>query len=506
MNYKVIQLKTIMNPEAYLGGLSFVESERDIPFRIKRIYCIFKARQGAHRGFHAHKKNIQLLFCPCGDIEIILNDTLSTVKIDLDTPCKGLVLFPGVWREMIWKRDDSVLFVAASEYYDPDDYIRNFEEYREYMRKLLKGGGVMKIPFVTFLPMERELHDELSDAFARVLASSWYVRGTEGEAFERDFASYCGVKYCAGTGNGLDALTLSLKALDIGRGDEVIVPSNTYIATALAVIYAGARPVFVEPDILTCNINPSLIEDSLSEHTKAIIPVHLYGQMCQMNPIMNIARRYNLKVIEDCAQSHGALYCGKRAGSFGDMAGFSFYPGKNLGALGDAGAVVCNNKELADKVKAIANYGSDCKYHHIYKGCNSRLDELQAAFLSVKLAHLDRWNSERRRIASRYLTEIKNPKVTLPLVSEDCVHVWHIFALRCSERNNLEEHLKDLGVGTLKHYPTPMHLQECFKDMGYHEGDFPLAEEISRTELSLPMYYGMTDEEISYVIGIVNSF
>ena len=364
----------------------------------------------------------------------------------------------------------------------------------------------MKIPFVSFLPMERELDKELRAAFDRVFASSWYIEGKEDEAFEKAFAEYCGTKYCIGVGNGLDALVMILKAMEIGEGDEVIVPSNTYIATALAVTYAGATPVFVEPDIRTFNIDPAKIEAAITAKTKAIMPVHLYGQPCDMDPVMAIAKKYSLKVIEDCAQAHGAAYKGKKISTFGDAAGFSFYPGKNLGALGDAGAVVTNDEALAQKVRALGNYGSDYKYHHIYKGNNSRLDELQAAFLSAKLPILDRMNAERRRIAGRYLSEINNPKITLPYVPDYAEPVWHIFGIRCDERERLEEHLKKAEIMTNKHYPIPMHLQECYKDLGFNEGDYPIAEEISRTELSIPMYYGMTDEEISYVIDALNSF
>ena len=364
----------------------------------------------------------------------------------------------------------------------------------------------MNIPFVSFRPMERELNDELRAAFDRVLKRSWYIGGEEDARFESAFAEYCGTRYCVGTGNGLDALMLALKALNIGPGDEVIVPSNTYIATALAVNYVGAKPVFVEPDIRTYNINPALIEAAITDQTAAIMPVHLYGQPCDMDPIMEIASRYGLYVVEDCAQAHGALYKGRRVGTFGDAAGFSFYPGKNLGALGDGGAVVTNNPELADKVRALGNYGSDYKYHHIYQGHNSRLDEIQAALLLAKLPHLDRMNAERRIIAERYAEGIKNPGLILPAVAADCVHVWHIYAIRCAERDRLERYLNDKGIGTNKHYPTPMHLQRCYRELGYQKGDFPLAEEISATELSLPMYYGMTEEEIQYVIDALNGF
>lgn len=364
----------------------------------------------------------------------------------------------------------------------------------------------MKIPFVSFLPMEKELNEDLHAAFERVLKSSWYIMGKEDIAFERAFAQYCNVEYCIGCGNGLDALMLPFKAWGIGKGDEVIVPSNTYIASALAVTYVGATPIFVEPDIRTFNIDPTKIEEKITDNTKAIMAVHLYGQPCDMDPIMEIAKKYNLYIIEDCAQAHGATYKGKVIGSFGNAAGFSFYPGKNLGALGDAGATVTNDKQLADKIRALGNYGSDYKYHHIYKGNNSRLDEMQAAFLSAKLPHLNRMNIERRRIANRYLNEINNPLITLPFVLEGTEPVWHVFSILCERRDELQKYLEDYGIGTNKHYPIPMHMQECYKDLGIKEGSLPICEQISSQQLSIPMYYGMTDEEIKYVIDCINNF
>ena len=364
----------------------------------------------------------------------------------------------------------------------------------------------MNIPFVSFLPMEKELKNDIKEAFERVFDRSWYIGGVEDEAFEKAFATYCGTSYCVGVGNGLDALMLILKALGIGENDEVIVPSNTYIATALAVTYVGATPVFVEPDIRTFNIDPSKIEGAITDKTKAIMPVHLYGQPCDMYPIMDIAKKHGLYVVEDSAQAHGAVYKGKKVGAFGDAAGFSFYPGKNLGALGDAGAVVTNNKELAEKVRALGNYGSDYKYHHIYKGNNSRLDEMQAAFLLAKLPYLEKMNEERRHIAKMYSDGIKNPRITLPYVIDECVPVWHIYGIRCKERDDLEKYLNEKGIGTNKHYPIPIHLQGCYKDLNIKKGVLPVAEEISATELSLPMFYGMKDEEIDYIIDAINCF
>lgn len=364
----------------------------------------------------------------------------------------------------------------------------------------------MNIPFVSFEAMHNEVRDEMLASFQRVYNNNWFIQGKELEKFEEEFAAYCGAKYCVGCGNGLDALYLPLKAYGIGAGDEVIVPSNTFIATALAVSYTGATPVFVEPEMETYTINPALVEERITEKTKAIMAVHLYGMPAKMDELRVIADKYNLKLIEDAAQAHGAEYKGKRVGSLGDCAGFSFYPGKNLGALGDAGAFVTNDKELAEKVRALGNYGSDYKYHHIYMGNNSRLDEMQAAFLRVKLQELDRWNAARVEIANKYLAGIKNPEVVLPSVMDDATHVYHIFAIRTKRRTELEKFLSERGIGTNKHYPIPMHMQGAYADLNIPQGALPLAEEISETQLSLPLYYGMTDEEINYVIDAINEW
>lgn len=364
----------------------------------------------------------------------------------------------------------------------------------------------MRIPFASFEEMHKEIQTQVTEKFAEVYGKNWFIQGSEVEAFEKEFAQYCGAKYCIGCGNGLDALFLILKAYGICEGDEVIVPSNTFIATALAVSYTGAVPVFVEPDLDTYTIDAGKIEEKITDKTKAIMAVHLYGQPADMDAVLEIARAHHLKVIEDSAQAHGATYRGMRVGALGDAAGFSFYPGKNLGALGDAGAVVTNDEELAKKVRMLGNYGSDYKYHHVYQGNNSRLDELQAAFLRIKLRELDRWNGRRTQIAERYLKEIKNPGVILPTVAGDCTHVYHIFAIRCNRRDELEHYLEGKGIGTNKHYPIPMHLQEAYKGLHIPKGALPLAEQISETQLSLPMYYGMSDEEVSYVINAINEW
>lgn len=363
------------------------------------------------------------------------------------------------------------------------------------------------VPFVNLAPMHDELRDALDQAYHNVMAGSYFIRGEECAAFEEEFAAYCEAQYCVGVANGLDALRLLLMAMEIGEGDEVIVPSNTYIATALAVSCVGAKPVFAEPVLETYTMDPARVEALITDRTKAMIPVHLQGRPADMDPILELARKYRLKVIEDVAQAHGALYKGKKVGTFGDAAAFSFYPGKNLGALGDGGAVVTNHKALADKVRAIGNYGSDYKYHHIYQGLNSRLDEMQSAFLRVKLTALDKWNAARVAIADKYFAGITNDKIILPMKPDaDFGHVYHVFVVRCEQRDALERHLAKHGVETVKHYPIPMHLQECYADLGYKRGDFPIAEEISDTVLSLPMYYGMTEEQVQYVIDVINQF
>lgn len=364
----------------------------------------------------------------------------------------------------------------------------------------------MKVPFVSFLPMEQELRQELQNAFLRVLDNSWYIQGKENQSFEKKFADYCGVSFCVGVGNGLDALKLILKALEIGPGDEVIVPDNSFIATALAVSYVGAIPIFADPDIMTYNMDPDSLEKYITNKTKAIIPVHLYGRPCQMDSILAIAKKHDIFVVEDCAQAHGARYKGKRTGSFGVASAFSFYPGKNLGALGDAGAVVTNDENLAKKIRALGNYGSDYKYHHVYMGENSRLDEMQAAFLNAKIPILDKMNQERRRIAKRYCDEIRNPYIILPKEDSDCESVWHVYGIRSEQRDELELFLNRNEILTNKHYPTPIHLQECYKNLGYKNGDFPNSEKLSLTELSIPIYYGMSEEQISYVIDVINMF
>jgi len=366
---------------------------------------------------------------------------------------------------------------------------------------------VVKVPFLDLRYTYTALREELDDAYRRVMESGWYILGEEVEAFEAEFAEYCGVKYCVGVGNGLEALHLILRAYGIGAGDEVIVPANTYIATWLAVTYAGATPVPVEPDERTYNIDPDRIEEAITPRTKAILPVHLYGQPADMDPILGIAQKHSLKVIEDAAQAHGAVYKGRRVGGLGDAAGWSFYPSKNLGAFGDAGAVTTNDPELADRVRVLRNYGSRVKYYNEVKGFNSRLESLHAAFLRVKLRYLDAWNQQRKTLASHYLSGLADvPSLILPYVPAWADPVWHVLVVRHPQRDALQKHLKEAGIGTLIHYPVPPHLQGAYEEMSLPQGSFPITEAIHREVLSLPVGPHLSTDEIDQVIEVIHPF
>jgi dTDP-4-amino-4,6-dideoxygalactose transaminase len=378
----------------------------------------------------------------------------------------------------------------------------------------------MTVPFLDLGAAYRELQSEIDSAVARVLASGWYIGGPEVDAFEADYAQYCGVAQAIGVANGLDALQLALRAMDVEPGDEVIVPSNTYIATWLAVSQCGATPVPVEPDARTCNVDAALIEAAITPRTKVILPVHLYGQPADLDPILAIARKHGLKVLEDGAQAHGARYKGKRLGAHGDAVAWSFYPGKNLGAMGDGGAVTTNDAQLADRIRVLRNYGSRVKYVNEVHGTNSRLDPLQAAILRVKLAHLDEWNARRKAIAARYTAELTSviafsaviasearqsmPPLILPHVPDWADPVWHLYVLQHPERDALQSQLDAAGIGTLIHYPIPPHLQQAYAAAGYVQGQFPKAEQMANHCLSLPMGPHLTDVQAGEVISVVN--
>jgi dTDP-4-amino-4,6-dideoxygalactose transaminase len=364
----------------------------------------------------------------------------------------------------------------------------------------------MNVPFLNLKDAYIELKDELDAAYQRVMESGWYILGREVEVFEAEFAAFCGVRHCIGVGNGLEALHLILRAMNIGPGDEVIVPSNTYIATWLAVSYAGAVPVPVEPDERTYNIDPGRIKAAITLRTKAIIAVHLYGQPADMDPVNVIAWKHGLSVIEDAAQAHGARYRGKRTGSLGHAAGFSFYPAKNLGAAGDAGAVTTDDDKLAERVKLLRNYGSGVKYQNTCKGFNSRLDELQAAVLQVKLKALDEWNVRRRGLAKSYIEGLCDTGLTLPNAPEWLEPSLHLFVVSHAERDELQQHLEKEGVGTMIHYPVPPHMQEAYRDLGIRKGSLPISEQMAGKVLSLPMGPHLSDEQLLKTISVAREF
>jgi dTDP-4-amino-4,6-dideoxygalactose transaminase len=356
------------------------------------------------------------------------------------------------------------------------------------------------IPFLNFEPMHKLIRSEIMQSFQDVYDANWFVMGKKLEAFEKEYAAFNDTKFSIGVSNGLDALHLALKALNVTKGDEVIVPSNTYIATALAASYVGATPVFVEPDPNTYNINPANIEAAITSKTKVIMPVHLYGQACDMDAIMTIAKKHNLFVVEDNAQAHGATFNGKITGSFGNANGTSFYPGKNLGALGDAGAVTTNDETIAKKIAMLRNYGSEKKYHNEEIGFNMRLDEVQAGFLSVKLKHLNEWTKQRKEIAKQYNEALKNVSdLVLPSVHANATHVYHLYVIKTKNRDGLQKHLSENGIGTLIHYPIPPHLQKAYQSLGFKKGSFPIAEELADNCLSLPIWPGMTLDQVNTV-------
>ena len=365
----------------------------------------------------------------------------------------------------------------------------------------------MNIPFLSFEPQHAPLRDAMTAAFSRVYDSYWYVLGEEVKQFEREYAAFNQVAHTVGVANGLDALVLALRVLGVGPGDEVIVPSNTYIATWLAVTQVGATPVPVEPDPATSNLDPALIAAALTPRTRAIMPVHLYGQACRMTEIMALAAQHNLYVVEDNAQAQGAAFAGGTTGSFGHVNGTSFYPGKNLGALGDAGAVTTNDAGLAHKVQVLRNYGSQQKYYNEVVGYNSRLDELQGALLRVKLPHLPEWTRQRQQVAvwySQHLAGIAN--LRLPAVAEGATHVYHLYVVHTPQRAALQQHLTAQGIGSMIHYPVPPHLQQAYQGLGFAPGRFPIAEELANTCLSLPMWPGMTEAHVAAVAGAIRAF
>jgi dTDP-4-amino-4,6-dideoxygalactose transaminase len=360
------------------------------------------------------------------------------------------------------------------------------------------------IPFLDLKKVNNRFRSEIDSRIKTILDKGWYLQGDENNLFAQNFAAYCGAKGFVGVANGLDALKLIIKAYGFGSGDEIIVPANTFIATILAISENGCTPVLIEPDANTYCIDPYKIKPAITSRTKAVVVVHLYGHVTPMEKIWELQKKYGFKIIEDAAQAHGAIYNGRRTGNLGDAAAFSFYPGKNLGALGDGGGVTSNDLDLLEKVKALGNYGSDRKYHHIYKGVNSRLDEIQAAVLDVKLKYLDEDNARRREIASYYRRNIKNPQIILPDISDELSHVWHLFVIRCEARDRLAKYLENNGIQTNIHYPTPPHLQGAYQE--WNTLPFPITEKLHKEVLSLPISPTLTNEEANKIVEVLNEW
>ena len=363
----------------------------------------------------------------------------------------------------------------------------------------------MEVSFNKLKPQFDKYQKEYEQKAIEVLRSGWYILGNEVKNFEEEFATHTGSKHCVGLASGLDALILAFEVLGIGKDDEVIVQGNTYIASVMGITKNGATPIFVEPDEYH-NLDVDKIEEKITEKTKAILVVHLYGQASNMKKICEIAKKHNLYIVEDCAQAHDAMYDGKKVGTFGDIGCFSFYPSKNLGAFGDAGAIVTDNEEYKEKITALRNYGSAKRYVNDYIGMNSRLDELQAGLLRVKLTHLNELNKERKDICEKYLEKIHNDKIILPTILENATTVWHLFVIRCKEREKLMSYLKENGIGSVIHYPIPPHMQKAYNYLGVKQGELPITEQYANEVLSLPLYNGMTEQEIDYVIDVINKF
>ena len=370
-----------------------------------------------------------------------------------------------------------------------------------------KGDLYMNVAYENLAKSNSIFMSDYKKAFSDFVEKGWYVLGEQVKSFEEEFASFIGTKYCIGVASGLDALIISLECLKLPKGSDVLVPSNTYIASILAIVKVGLHPVLVEPDEKTCNINPDLLESKLTPKTKAVLVVHLYGKSCEMDKICNFCKKYNLKFVEDCAQSHGAKFCQKMTGSFGDAGAFSFYPTKNLGALGDAGAICTNDKELADMARAWRNYGSEKHYHNKYTGLNSRLDEIQATFLRIKLRHIDEITEKKRRLANLYLEALDKNKFQLPVVDEKYFDVYHIFQIQTNRRNELKDYLLDNGIKTEIHYPIAPINQEGYKEIfNEQKGKTEIAEKLADSVLSLPISFGTTEDEVKYVIDVMNKF
>lgn len=500
---KLINVQDFSNEE---GALNVVEAYKELGFLAKRAYWLYNIPGDITRGHHAHKELYQCMICMSGDFHVQLKGRRKTFDFHMDNRHQALIIPPGYWREITNFSEDGCCLVLASDEYDENDYIRDYNNFLSWEKAQQEINGV---PFIPFDRQNTHLKLNIMQETEAVMNSGYYIQGSKLQLFETEFSQFCEAEHCVGVGNGLDALTLALKAYDIGEGDEVVVPANSFIATALSVSNTGATPVFVDNDPRTYNIDVSKIEDVITPKTKAIIPVHLYGQPADMSKIIEIAKKHGLKVIEDSAQAHGALYRGRKCGALGDAAIFSFYPTKNIGAYGDAGALVTNDKKLADKVRLLGNYGSSQKYHHSELGVNSRLDELQAAYLLAKLPYAEEWIEKRCSLATIYLSELDGIKgLVLPHVPDYAAPVWHVFCVRVTigQRDKLIEHLKAHQIGYNIHYPVAIPGQECYAELNVDENTYEIAHRQSSELLSLPLDPYHTEDEIKYVCAKIKDF
>jgi dTDP-4-amino-4,6-dideoxygalactose transaminase len=496
-----IKIRTVNSGPA--GNLSFIESSRDLPFSIKRIYYLYGLNESYSRGFHAHRTLYQCFMALHGSVELHLEGPAGSFHFVLSQPNDGVLIPPAYWREMHNLSSDTVIIVLASDDYDESDYIRNYDEFRSW----LHSQNIEKpVPYIDLCRQLVSFKD-IESTLGQVVKSGRFINGPQVEKFEHEFASFIGVEYVIGVGNGLDALTLILDALGIGNGDEVIVCAAGFVATALAVSRLGAQPVFVDclPD---ANMDPLKLKDALSERTKAIIPTHLYGFPAEMEAINKFGAEQNLPVVEDACQAHGAFYHGKACGSLGLAAAFSFYPTKNLGAFGDAGCVATDDKFLAGRIRQLSNYGSLRKYQHDIIGYNSRLDELQAAVLRLKLPHLTEWNNRRKQLSATYdqaFRDIEGLELAHPLVNT--IPSLHVYPIRVKNglRDKMARFLKDRNIETNVHYPLAIHQQKCYAEK-FSNLSFPETEKWAKETLSLPLDAAHTQSEINQVCFEVRNF
>ncbi|KIE04798.1 dTDP-3-amino-3,6-dideoxy-alpha-D- galactopyranose transaminase [Candidatus Jidaibacter acanthamoeba] len=499
-----ISLKSIEDERGILTSAQF---QQDFPFTIKRIYYIYNNHENIARGFHAHKTLWQCMIPIAGSFKLTFIGKGEKHQFYLDQPSSAVLVPPGYWREITDFAPNTVCLVLASEVFDENDYIRSLEEFKKWEQE--QNTKLQAVPFLDLKRYYDHIGQELLVGCEEVLKSGCYISGSELSNFEQEFAKYCGVNFAIGVGNGLDAISITMQAWGIGEGDEVIVPCNSFIATALGISKIGADPVLVDVDETTYNIDIEKLKSAITPRTKAIALVHLYGQPADMDLINTVAKQYNLKVFEDAAQAHGAEYKGRRCGSLGDAAGFSFYPTKNLGGFGDGGMITTNDAELAKKLRCLSNYGSSEKYHHTLLGTNSRLDEIQAKLLSTKLKYLEDWNQNRAQLAKIYYEQLNNIEdLVLPYVPEWAKPVWHVYTIRVlnNKRPLLIEWLKAHKVGYNIHYPVPIHLQVCYRNLEYTQGDFPVSESLSNEIISLPLDPYHSKVEIEYVASMVKTF